>query len=160
MAHRPAPFEEPPVQPFPHHYIVSASAEPEGDVAVASAGLEPMRSAPPVEFGGPGVRWSPESLLCGALADCFVLTFRAIARASKLAWLSLDVEVLGTLEREDRNSRFTRFDLQARLRIPVEGDPEAAERALHKAEAGCLISNSLTGQRHLVVAIEKVAAAA
>lgn len=148
------------MKPFPHHYTVSASAEPEGDVAVASAGLEPMHTAPPVEFDGPGDRWSPETLLCGALADCFVLTFRAIARASKLPWLSLEVEVLGTLEREGGNSRFTRFDVEARLRIPVEGDPEAAERALHKAEAGCLISNSLTGARHLVVAIEKIAAAA
>ena len=148
------------MKPFPHRYTVSASAEPEGDVAVASAGLEPMRSAPPVEFDGPGDRWSPETLLCGALADCFVLTFRAIARAAKLPWLSLEVEVLGTLEREDRNSRFTRFDLEARLRIPVEGDAEVAERVLHKAEAGCLIAKSLTGQRHLVVAIERIAAAA
>jgi organic hydroperoxide reductase OsmC/OhrA len=148
------------VKPFPHHYTVSASAEPDGDVAIASTGLEPLRSAPPVEFDGPGDRWSPETLLCGALADCFVLTFRAIARATKLPWLSLEVEVLGTLEREDRNSRFTRFDVEARLRIPVEGDGEAATRALHKAEAGCLISNSLTAQRFLTVAIEQVAAAA
>ena len=145
---------------FPHHYTVSASAEPEGEVAVASAGLEPLRSAPPVEFGGPGDRWSPETLLCGALADCFVLTFRAISRATLLEWLSLDVEVVGTLDREGRNSRFTRFDVQARLRIAAEGDREAAERALHKAEAGCLISNSLSGQRHLTVMIEAIAAAA
>jgi organic hydroperoxide reductase OsmC/OhrA len=148
------------MKPFPHHYTVSASAEPEGDVAVASAGLEPMRSAPPVEFDGPGDRWSPETLLCGALADCFVLTFRAVARASALPWQSLEVEVLGTLEREDRNSRFTRFDVEARLRLPAEADPAAAERALHKAEAGCLISNSLTGQRFLTVVIDQVAAAA
>jgi len=148
------------MHPFPHHYTVSASAEPEGDVAVASAGLEPMRTAPPVEFDGPGGRWSPETLLCGALADCFVLTFRAIARATKLPWQSLEVEVVGTLEREGRDSRFTRFDIEARLRIPAEGDHEAADRALHKAEAGCLVSNSLTGQRFLTVAIEQVAAAA
>lgn len=148
------------MKPFPHQYTVSASAEPEGEVAVASAGLQPMRTAPPLEFDGPGDRWSPETLLCGALADCFVLTFRAIARATKLPWLSLEVEVLGTLEREGGNSRFTRFEVEARLRIPVETDPGTAERALHKAEAGCLISNSLSGQRHLVVVIESIAAVA
>jgi organic hydroperoxide reductase OsmC/OhrA len=148
------------VHPYPHRYTVSASAEPEGEVAVASAGLEPLRSAPPVEFDGPGDRWSPETLLCGALADCFVLTFRAIARATSLAWLSLDVEVVGTLEREDRVPRFTRFDVQARLRIASEADRDAATRALHKAEAGCLVSNSLSGQRHLAVVIEAFAAAA
>ena len=145
---------------FPHHYTVSASAEPEGDVAVATAGLEPLRSAPPIEFDGPGDRWSPETLLCGALADCFVLTFRSIARATSLSWLTLDVEVVGTLEREDRQSKFTRFDIEARLRLPPEGDREAAERALHRAEAGCLISNSLSGHRHLTVFIDAAAVAA
>lgn len=141
------------MHPFPHRYVVSASAEPEGDVAVASAGLVPMHSAPPVEFDGPGDRWSPETLLCGALADCFVLTFRAIARARHLPWMSLDVEVLGTLEREGRDSRFTRFDLEARLRIAPETDAAVAERALHQAETGCLIGNSLTAPQHLTVVI-------
>jgi len=144
---------------FPHRYIVSASAEPDGEVAVASAGLEPLRTAPPIEFDGPGDRWSPETLLCGALADCFVLTFRAITRATKLRWLSLEVEVIGTLDREDRNSRFTRFDVEARLQLPGDVDHEAAERALHKAEAGCLISNSLSAQRHLIVSISSSSAA-
>lgn len=160
MALDPTAIGEPAVHAFPHHYTVSASAEPDGEVAVASAGLEPLRTAPPVEFDGPGDRWSPETLLCGALADCFVLTFRAIARASALAWVTLDVEVVGTLEREGRNSRFTRFDIEARLRIVAEADREFAESALHKAEAGCLISNSLSGQRHLAVSVEAVAATA
>jgi organic hydroperoxide reductase OsmC/OhrA len=148
------------MHPFPHRYVVSASAEPEGYVAVASAGLDPLHSAPPVEFDGPGDRWSPETLLCGALADCFVLTFRAIARARQLPWVSLEVEVLGTLERIERNSRFTRFDVEARLRVPPGTDNETADRLLHQAEAGCLIGNSLTASRHLVTAIEAVAAAA
>ncbi len=145
---------------FPHHYVVSASAEPDGEVAVASAGLEPLRTAPPVEFDGPGNRWSPETLLCGALADCFVMTWRAIARAQKLTWLSLDVEVVGTLDRDGGNARFIQFDLEARLRLPVDVDVEAAERALHKAEAGCLISNSLSAQRQLTAAIAVIGAAA
>lgn len=139
---------------FPHVYRVAGSAGPEGEVLLSSAGLEVLRSAPPVEFDGPGDRWSPETLLVGALADCFAMTFRAIARASKLPWQALDVEVVGTLEREQGNSRFTRFDLEARLRLPAGTDQALAERLLHKAEAGCLISNSLLAQRHLAVAIE------
>jgi organic hydroperoxide reductase OsmC/OhrA len=148
------------VHAFPHHYAVSASAEPQGDVAVASAGLEGLSTAPPAQFDGPGDRWSPETLLCGALADCFVLTFRAIARASALPWISLDVDVVGTLDREDRQSRFTRFDVQARLRIAADADAEAALRALHKAEAGCLISNSLSGEHCLTAVVDRLAAVA
>ena len=141
---------------FPHHYQVSAASAPDGEVVLSSGSLEPLRSAAPAEFDGPGDRWSPETLLVGAMADCFTLTFRAVARASKLPWLALAVDVTGTLEREQGNSRFTRFDVRAHLRVPAGGDLELAERALHKAEAGCLISNSLSGQRHLTASVEPV----
>ncbi|MGH8029164.1 MAG: OsmC family protein [Arenimonas sp.] len=139
---------------FPHHYAVAARAAPEGDVELAATGLTPIHSAPPAQFDGPGDRWSPETLLVGALADCYLMTFRAIARASGLPWLGLAVDVIGTLEREGGNSRFTHFAISARLRVPASADRAAAERALHKAESGCLISNSLSGQRELVVAID------
>jgi organic hydroperoxide reductase OsmC/OhrA len=148
------------VKAFPHRYQVGASAQPEGEVLLTSAGLATLPTQPPAEFGGPGDRWSPETLLCGALADCFVLTFRAIARASALPWISLDVDVVGTLDREDRQSRFTRFDVQARLRIAADADAEAALRALHKAEAGCLISNSLSGEHCLTAVVDRLAAVA
>lgn len=141
---------------FPHHYQVAASAAPEGEVVLSSTGLEDLRSAPPIEFDGPGDRWSPETLLIGAIADCFILTFRAVARASHIPWLDLNVDVVGTLEREQGNSRFTRYNLRAKLRVPAGSSFEAAERALHKAEAGCLISNSLSGSVQLDVDIDAV----
>lgn len=73
------------MQSFPHHYTVAASALPEGDVSLNSGGLDPIYSAPPIEFGGQGNRWSPENLLVAAVADCFILSFRAIASVSQLS---------------------------------------------------------------------------
>lgn len=143
--------------PYPHHYKVASTAGPDGEVVLESAGLEAMHSAAPAEFGGPGDRWSPETLLIAALADCFVLTFRSIARAGKLPWVSLQCEVEGTLEREAGVSRFTVFDLTARLDVPAGADLEAAQRALRKAEQGCLISNSLSGRRQLAASVDIVA---
>ena len=67
---------------FPHHYAVSATAETASNVSLSSEDVAAIESAPPVEFGGPGGHWSPESLLVAAVADCFVLSFPAIARAS------------------------------------------------------------------------------
>jgi len=64
------------MQPFPHRYSASATAGPEGYVLLNADGLPPLISEPPVEFDGPGDRWSPETLVVGAVADCFVLTFR------------------------------------------------------------------------------------
>lgn len=137
------------MHPYPHLYLVQASATPEGDVPVMSEGLPALVTAPPPEFDGPGGRWSPETLLCAALADCLLMTFRAIARASRIDWSSLEVSVEGRLEREQGNSHFTHFAIDAQLRVPEGVDLAAAERVLHKAEAGCLISNSLKATREL-----------
>ena len=132
-------------KPFglPHHYAVASAARPEGRVTLASAGLAPLESDSPAQFGGPGDRWSPETLLVGAAADCFVLTFRAVARASSLPWSELRCEAEGVLDRVERTTRFTAIRLRAELRIPAGGDEEKALRLLEKAERGCLISSSL-----------------
>lgn len=147
------------MKPYPHHYQVAASAGVEGEVLLASAGLEPLNTAPPIEFDGPGNRWSPETLLVGAIADCFILTFRSVARAAKLPWLGLNCEVEGILDRDQGVSRFVSFTIHATLRIPAGADQEVAEKALHKAETGCLISNSLSGKFELVTRVEVEAAA-
>ena len=107
------------MQPFPHRYSVAAAASVEGDVALEGERLPSLPSAPPTEFDGPGDRWSPETLLVAAVADCFVLTFRPIARLSKLPWLSLTCDVVGTVERVERVTQFTGFVVRARLRVPA-----------------------------------------
>jgi peroxiredoxin-like protein len=137
------------MHPYPHLYSVQAQAEPAGDVALAAAGLTSLATAPPAEFDGPGDRWSPETLLIGAVADCFVLSFRAVARASKLEWTGLEASVEGTLDRVEGKTRFTEFHVHATLRVPAGTDQERAAKLLEKAEHVCLISNSLVGQRHL-----------
>ena len=144
------------MHPFPHRYRAKASAGPEDVVSLDSPGLATIASLPPVEFDGPGDRWSPETLLCASLADCLLMTFRVVARISKLPWLTLEIEVEGLLEREQGNSHFTAFTIDARLRVPAGTDPALAERALHKAESGCLISNSLLGRRELRPQVEIV----
>ena len=128
---------------FPHHYTVSAAATPGGDVSLSGEQLTGLVSAPPAEFDGPGDRWSPETLLVGAVADCFVLTFRAIAKFAKLPWISLACDATGTLDRLDRTPQFTAFVVHASLAVPEGEDLEQARRLLARAEHACLVSNSL-----------------
>jgi peroxiredoxin-like protein len=137
------------MQDFPHHYRVSAVAGPEGEVSLSANRLESISSASPIEFGGPGNRWSPESLLVAAVADCFILSFRAVARASKFSWTSLECSAEGTLEKSDGTTRFTAFAINAELAVPQGTREEKAYRLLEKAEAICLVTNSLTGTTHL-----------
>ena len=138
------------MQAFPHHYGVTVAGVADGDIELTAERLTIIRSASPAEFDGPGDRWSPEMLLVGAVGDCLVLTFRAVARASKLPWTSLRCQVTGTLDRIDRITQFTRFEVHAMLGVPSGTDPERARRALEKAEQNCLISNSLKAPIHLV----------
>jgi peroxiredoxin-like protein len=141
---------------FPHHYAVSASAGANGDVELTSGALRALQSASPAEFDGPGDRWSPETFLVAAVVDCFVLTFRAVAHASQLSWTSLACEGDGTLDRIDRVTQFTVFEVRAHLVVPAGTDVDRARRALEKAEQNCLISNSLKAAIHLqpVITIE------
>jgi len=134
------------MQDFPHHYRASASGLTEGDVDVETDRVVSIPTAPPPEFGGPGDRWSPESLLVAAVANCFILTFRAIARASRLTWTALRCDVVGTLDHQDRVTRFTRFEIHATLKVPAGTDEAKTAKLLEKAETGCLITNSLTAQ--------------
>ena len=137
------------MQDFPHHYQVAATAVDTGNVELSSDGVASIASAPPAEFGGPGDQWSPESLLVAAVADCFVLSFRAIARASKLDWTSLSCNVVGTLDRIERKPQFTAFEVTAELVVPAGTDETKAQRLLQKAEDVCLITNSLIADSHL-----------
>ena len=142
------------MQNFPHYYSVNATSSPQGDIELTTDRVSALRSAAPVEFDGPGDRWSPETLLVGAVGDCLVLTFRGIAKASKLPWTSLECRIIGTLDRIDRVSQFVSFEIHAHLVVPEGSDPDIARRVLDKAEHSCLIANSLKGAIHLVPYID------
>ncbi|BAW97102.1 OsmC-like protein [[Synechococcus] sp. NIES-970] len=141
-------------QPLPHHYTVQAKATAVSNVTLESAGLPPLESAPPVEFGGPEGYWSPETLLIAAIADCFILSFRGTARASHFIWESLHCSVVGTLAKADHLTQFTHYQITATLTIPPDSDPARGDRLLHKAESGCLVTNSLLGTVSLETSIQ------
>jgi organic hydroperoxide reductase OsmC/OhrA len=138
---------------FPHQYTVTAAAQAEGEIVVEAEKLLALATAPPAQFDGPGDRWSPEMLLVGAVADCVVLSFRAIARASKFNWSDISCEVEGTLDRVDRVSQFTHFTVRLTLTVPPDSSEERARMLLEKAERTCLVSNSLKGESTLDIHI-------
>ena len=137
------------MQNLPHNYVVSATASVRSNVELTSPGLAALESAPPAEFGGPGDLWSPETLLAASVADCFILTFRAIARASKLEWNSLSCDVDAILDKVDRVTRFTEIHEKVVLEVPAGTDEAKALRLLEKAEQACLITSSLIAEVRL-----------
>ncbi len=137
------------MQDFPHLYRVDASAEAEGVITLQDEDLPQIVSASPAQFGGPGDQWSPEHLLVASVADCFILTFRAIARASRLEWTSLEASAEGVLDKVERGMQFTAFTVRASLVLPAGGDVDKARKMLEKSEANCLVTNSMKAPCHL-----------
>ena len=131
---------------LPHQYHASAIAGPEGGVRLLSEGLESLVSAAPIEFGGPGDCWSPETLLAAAIADCFILTFRAIAVTMKLTWINVRCNVEATLAHEEGKTRFTEFAVHVILQVPSGADEARARILLQKAKDGCFVANSLSSR--------------
>lgn len=137
------------MQELPHYYKVKASGEKQGNLVVSADNLPDMHAAPPIGFNGPGDVWSPEDMLMSSVATCTILSFRAISRASRLDWISIECESKGELARVDRVTQFTKIKIKVRLVIPKQENAEKAVKLLNKAEQSCLISNSLTAESHI-----------
>ena len=102
--------------------------------------------AAPPEFGGEPGLWTPEHLLLGAVATCYVATFRAIAERSKLQASGLEVFVEGVITKEQGGFRFTEIVIRPAITLEREQDRERAQRLAEKAEQACLISRSLSAK--------------
>jgi peroxiredoxin-like protein len=131
------------MKPLPHRYEVRIAGGPEGHATLKSAGVPDLRTAPPIDFDGPGDAWSPEHLLLAAVEACFLLTFRAIAAASRIEFASMVVEGEGIVDRREGVTRFTEIVLRPRVTLPAGADWVRVKNALQKAEQTCLISASL-----------------
>lgn len=103
--------------------------------------------ATPPEFpnGMPGI-WSPEHFFVASVSSCLMTTFLAIADFSKLNYVSFNVDAVGTLEKVDGKFKMSTIELRPVLEIEDASKESKALRIIEKAEAACLISNSITSE--------------
>ena len=139
---------------FHHFYSATAKATDSGSVNIDIEGLDSLESNAPKEFGGPGDKWSPEDLLVAAVADCFVLSFRAVAAMSKFSWNDLSCEVTGELDKTDTGVQFVGFKVKATLVVDSDADVDRAQNLLKKAKAACFITSSLKAEAVLEAEVE------
>ncbi|MDA0195145.1 MAG: OsmC family protein [Bacteroidetes bacterium] len=138
----------------PHFYQVNIKWDSERKGILCSPELTAVTNesgcieiATPPEFpkGIPGI-WSPEHLFTASVNSCLMTTFLAIADNSKLEFSAFQCQAQGKLEKVDGKFLMTEVILKPTLTIAWEKDRERAERILHKSEAACLISNSITSR--------------
>jgi peroxiredoxin-like protein len=98
----------------------------------------------PPEFpGGMKGVWSPEHLFVASISSCLMTTFLAVAERSHLAFERFNCGASGKLEMVDGKYMMSEITLLPVVVVKSEADRGKAEKVLEKAEANCLISNSV-----------------
>ena len=112
-----------------------------------------IATPPEFEGGVPGI-WSPEHLFTASVVSCFMTTFLAISGFSKLEFEAFDCEATGVLSKVDGKFMMTEVELRPKLLLNDESKVERALRILEKAEANCLITNSVRAKVTLMPHVE------
>jgi len=129
-----------------HSYTENLSWEHDRQGILFSDELEQtveVATPPPFPKGVEKI-WSPEHLFTAAVNSCFMTTFLAVAENSKLEFESFTCKASGKLEQVEGKYKMTEVLLEPELTIKHEKDQDRALRVLQKAEAACLITNSIT----------------
>lgn len=126
--------------PFPHHYEARIVRTLGSRGRIEAGPRASISGGPPPELDGDATGWSPEHLLLSSIGLCLLTTFEAFAARDKLAVLSWNASVTGTLAKTSQGLAFTEFHVE--LDVEVD-DVERAERTLGDTRRHCLVSNAL-----------------
>ncbi|MEK9142256.1 MAG: OsmC family protein [Nitrospirota bacterium] len=110
---------------------------------MSCAGKPDVQVATPPEFKGHEGIWSPEDLFVASVNSCVMSTFLAFAARAGLAFIAYESEAEGRLELVDGKFQFTTMLLKPRISLKPGEDPGKAKELMAKAEANCLVSNSI-----------------
>lgn len=121
---------------------------------MSSASKPDIEVATPPEFKGHEGIWSPEDLFVASVNVCVMSTFLTFAERAGLAFTGYESEAEGTLELVDGKFQVTTIVVKPRLTLRSGEDVGKAKELLAKAEANCLISNSIKSKVTLEATIQ------
>lgn len=136
---------------YTYHTSVKWTEQRKG--VISCAGKPDIQVATPPEFKGHEGIWSPEDLFVASANICVMTTFLAVAERAGLAFRSYESSAEGRLELVDGKFQFTEIILKPVITLPPGGDAAKAKELIEKAEANCLISNSMKARVHLNASI-------
>lgn len=111
--------------------------------AISCAGKPEVQVATPPEFKGHEGIWSPEDLFVASANVCLMTTFLAVAERAGLAFSAYESRAEGRLELVEGKFQFTAITIRPTITLTAGGDVVKAKELIEKAEANCLISNSM-----------------
>ena len=110
---------------------------------ITCEGKPDIQVATPTEFKGHEGIWSPEDLYVASANICLMTTFLAVAERAGLTFTSYHCEAEGRLELVEGKFQVTVITLRPQIALQSGSDAAKAKELIEKAEANCLISNSM-----------------
>jgi organic hydroperoxide reductase OsmC/OhrA len=131
------------IRPKEFHFPVAVEWTGGRRVRAQVEGKQPVDICPPIAFSGDDENtWSPEDFFVAAAASCFAVTFTGIAERAGLEYDRLAVDADGICgKRPDGGFGFT--SLWLRVELETAADPDRARDLAERAEAACLVAESL-----------------
>ena len=126
---------------YMYHTAVKWTEQRKG--VMSCAGKPEVQVATPPEFKGHEGIWSPEDLFVASVNVCLMTTFLAVAERAGLAFSSYESTAEGRLELVEGKFQFTAITLRPSITLRSGEDAVKAKELIEKAEANCLISNSM-----------------
>jgi organic hydroperoxide reductase OsmC/OhrA len=108
-------------------------------------GQDDLVVAIPPEFEGPGGGFSPEDFFILATCNCFTATFKVMAEKSKIAFDSLTIEGVSTVDRDETGRPWIK-KLDFNVKVIGTADRERMDRILQKASQSCIILHSVKSE--------------
>ena len=110
---------------------------------LSSSDKPDVQIATPPEFKGHPGFWSPEDLFVAAINSCIMTTFLYYAQKNNLKLSDYRSDAQGIIEMQDFKLIFTEVRVNPEVVVSLEEDLDKAKELINKAEAACLISNSI-----------------
>ena len=126
---------------YTYHTAIKWTEQRKG--VISCAGKPDIQVATPPEFKGHDGIWSPDDLFVASANICVMTTFLAVAERAGLAFTSDESVAEGRLELVDGKFQFTAITVKPTITLPANADAAKAKELIEKAEANCLISNSM-----------------
>ena len=110
---------------------------------LSSVGKPDIEIATPPEFQGHAGIWTPEDLFIASVNSCIMTTFLYYAKKENIKFLSYESEAEGVLERTENQLVFSHITVRPKIKIILSTQKGKIEELMKRAEANCLISNSI-----------------
>lgn len=119
-----------------------------------SGNLQPITSAIPTEFGGPGNAYSPEDFFAISVLSCIIATFKVYAEKSEANFQTICAKAKLKMERDASSGTLSLPEILIDIQIIGANDPDKVRKTLDTAISHCAVSNSIKSGKNFTIDVK------